>query len=61
MSRLIEKAKQIFGQEFNEKLLRIQLSYFQDISYQEEVEYLQGFTVDQKTIQKALIEFSLVV
>jgi len=59
LEKIIERAKQIFGNEFNEKLLRTQLAYFQDINYQEKIVYLKGFEVSDKIIKKELINFSL--
>lgn len=56
---IIKKTKELFGAEFNEKLFRIQLVYLDDVNYDEEVEYLKGFAVSDKTIKKALVEFSL--
>lgn len=56
---ITEKAGQLFGAEFNAKLFRNQLSYFDDINYSEEVIYLPGRGVADKTVKKALIEFSL--
>ena len=57
--KIIEKAEEIFGPEFNDKIFRTQLSYFKDVNYTETVTYLEGFEVDDKTIEKNLIEFSL--
>jgi len=57
--KISHKGKELFGSEFNEKLFRIQLSYFNDVNYDEEVEFLPGFAVSDKKIKKALIEFSL--
>jgi hypothetical protein len=37
---VISSAKSIFGNEFNEKLFRTQISYYQDIDYSEKVDYL---------------------
>src|SRR3990167_5270769 len=37
IQEIIEKSKKIFGNEFNERNFRNQLSYFDDISYQEKV------------------------
>ncbi len=54
-----EKAKEIFGNEFNEKLFRSQLSYFKGVSYQETVIYKKGFETSEEVIKKALTEFSL--
>ena len=38
--QIAQKADEIFGQLFSEKLFRAQLCYFKDIDYAEEVEYL---------------------
>lgn len=57
--KIVKKAKQIFGKEFNEKLLRSQLAYFKDIDRAEEIIYLKGFKTNDKIIEKALISFSL--
>jgi len=54
-----KKGKECFGSEFNEKLFRIQLSYFNDINYTEPIEFLPGFEVSDGKIKKALVEFSL--
>ena len=59
LSEITQKAKNIFGNEFNEKIFRTQLSYFQDINYSEEVKYLKGFEVSNKMIEKELTNFSL--
>jgi len=57
--KISRKGKELFGPEFNEKLFRIQLSYFSDVNYDEEVEFLPGFKVSDEKIKKALVEFSL--
>lgn len=59
IEKIIKRAKNIFGKEFNEKLFRSQLSYFKDIDYTEKIICLKGFEIDDKTIRKELIEFSL--
>jgi len=56
---ICEKADKIFGKEFNEKLFRRQLSYFDDVNYKEKVIYKKGFETSEDIIKKALIEFSL--
>ena len=56
---IIKQAKSIFRNEFNEKICREQLAYFEDINYSEEVRYLKGFEVSDRIIKKGLIEFSL--
>lgn len=59
INQIIKKAKAIFGHEFNEKIFRSQLAYFKDIDRSEEIIYLKGFKVDDKKIEKSLIDFSL--
>lgn len=56
---IVKKAKHIFGNEFNEKLLRTQLAYFRDVDYREEVEYLDGFKTSDAIIKKELTKFSI--
>lgn len=59
LSEISEEGKKIFGSEFNEKLLRTQLGYFEDIDYAEEVEFLPGFEVEKEEIKNKLVDFSL--
>ena len=59
ISPIIKKSKELFGAEFNEKLFRNQLAYFDDVNYSEEVEYLPGFEVSDEEVKKRLVEFSL--
>jgi hypothetical protein len=59
VNEIAQKGKDIFGKNFNEKLFKVQLSYFKGINYEEEVEFLPGFEVDKKIIKEKLIEFSL--
>jgi hypothetical protein len=54
-----EKSREIFDGEFNEKLFRQQLSYFEDIDYSEEVVYTEGFEVSDEIVRKYLQELSL--
>ena len=59
ISEISERGKQLFGSNFNEKLFRGQLAYFEGINYKEPVEFLPGFEVDDDTVKKKLVEFSL--
>ena len=59
LSEISEKAKQLFGTSFNERMFREQLGYFIDVNYNEKVEYMKNFKVSDKIIEKALIEFSV--
>lgn len=59
INEIAKRGKEIFGNEFNEKIFRGQLAYFKDIDYGEEVEFLPGFSVSDKKVKKELIKFSL--
>ncbi len=54
-----KKAREIFKGEFNEKIFREQLAYFEDIDYSEEVIYKEGYKVSDGEVKKALVYFSL--
>ena len=57
--KVVRKAEQIFGSEFNEKLFRSQLSYFKDIDYSEEVNCLQGFETSDEQVKQWLRQISV--
>lgn len=59
IKEVMEKAKDIFKNEFNERLFREQISYFEDMDYSEEIVWMKGFEISKEVIKKALIEFSL--
>jgi len=56
---LINKTKSVFKEEFNEKLFRTQLGYFDDIDYSEEIEYMNGFEKKDDEIKRFLEKISL--
>ncbi len=56
---ITRKAKMMFKTEFNEKLLREQLAYFEDIDYSENIDYMPDFSVENKEIEKRLEDVSL--
>ena len=59
LDEISKKGKEVFGGEFNERIFREALSYFDDINYSEKVVYMKGFAVPDRVIEKALIEFSV--
>lgn len=59
LGAIIQKAKELFQKEFNEKLFRSQLAYFNDIDYSEVITYLPGFKEDDAVIKSELTEVSL--
>lgn len=52
LDEISEKGKQIFGSEFNGRIFREALVYFEDVNYKEEVIYLKGFETDDEVIKK---------
>lgn len=56
---LVKKTGEIFKGEFNEKLFRTQLGYFEDIDYSEEIEYMPGHEKKDNEIKKFLENISL--
>lgn len=56
---IAQKGRDIFGTEFNEKLFRMQVSYFADVNYDETIDFLPGAAVSDAEIKKELIRFSL--
>ena len=59
LADIVPHAEKLFGGEFNARLLREQLSYFDDVSYKEPVIYKPGFEVPDEEVKRALIEYSL--
>lgn len=59
VTAIAEKSHALFGNEFNEKLFRMQLTFFQDINYVEEIEYMPGSGVKDEVVEKGLLEFSV--
>lgn len=59
IAKIIQKAKHIFGREFNEKIFRVQLAYFKDIDYSEKVIFMKGFETKDGVIKKVLTDFSV--
>lgn len=59
LDKIVRRAKRIFRNEFNEKIFRTQLAYFDDIDYSEEIIYLPGFAVTDAAVRNGLTEYSL--
>ncbi len=53
------RAEELFDQQFSGKLFRGQLSYFDDINYEEEVEYLIPHPPTENEIKEFLINTSI--
>ncbi len=56
---VVTKAKELFKGEFNERLFREQLVYFEDIDYSETIDYLPGFESAEESVRQFLKEISL--
>lgn len=59
LAEVADKATELFGELFSEKLFRAQLSYFDDIDYTEQVEYLIPNPPAAEEIKRVLTELSL--
>lgn len=55
LDQIIAKAEEVFGDVFSSKLVRQQLTYFDDIDYSEEVDYL-GERYSKEEIQEFLVD-----
>lgn len=60
IQKIIQVGKKIFKDEFNERIFREQLAFFDDINYDEQIEWLPGFPISNEKIKRALIQYSLV-
>jgi len=60
LAEIVDRAKQIFGSEFNEKTFREQLCYYEDIDYSESVDFLPGFETEDEEVKNFLKNCSLV-
>lgn len=58
IEQVIDKAIHLFGNAFNEKLFKQQLAFFEDISFEEEVEYVSD-PVPINEIKNYLTEIAL--
>ena len=59
LAEIIKKAKNIFGNEFNERMFRNQLAYFGDMDYREEIIWKPGFETSDNIIKSRLSDLSL--
>lgn len=59
ISEIVKKGEELFGGEFNDKLFAMQVGYFDDIRYNEAVEFMPGFEVPEEEIKNKLIEYSM--
>ena len=57
LKEISNRATDIFGVYFNEKLFREQLCFFDDIDYSEKIEYIYD-EVDEEEIKKVLIDIA---
>lgn len=57
---VILRAKELFGNEFNAKLFRVQLAYYNDIDYTEQVDFISEFQVSDEKIMEFLRSVSVI-
>ena len=56
-----QRAVNVFGDLFSDKLFRSQLSYFEDVDYSEEVDYIIANPPSDNEIKRLLIEVSTAI
>lgn len=56
---MFERASEIFGELFSEKMFRVQLCYFDDIDYTEEVDWIIANPPTNNQIQQELTNLAL--
>lgn len=59
LDKIIKKSEELFGEVFSGKLFREQLSYFEDIDYEEDVIF-SGKPIDKEEIKQFLISTATV-
>ena len=59
ISEICDKAKELFTDVFNPVLFSKQLCYFEDISFDEPVDFMPGFEVSEKEVKDFLIDTAL--
>ncbi|MDD2328633.1 MAG: hypothetical protein PHZ13_10030, partial [bacterium] len=59
LSEIVQKAEEIFEDEFVAKLFRSQLAYHKDIDYAEQVDYMPGFAVNDEEVRRFLVDKAL--
>jgi predicted nucleotidyltransferase component of viral defense system len=58
-NEVVQVAQVMFGTEFNQKLFRAQLCYFDDIDYSEQVQFVEGHEVDNDEVQAFLTKIGV--
>lgn len=61
LSEISDRASSIFGDLFSDKLFRSQLSYFEDVDYSEEVDYLIPTPPSDEEIKDRLVSISTTI
>ncbi len=59
LNQISAQANLLFGELFSEKLFRGQLNYFQGISFEEQIEFMPGFEVNEEEVKRFLIDAAL--
>ena len=59
LKQVSERATTIFGELFSEKMFRAQLSYFDDVDYTEQVDYIISNPPTDDEIKQKLIEIAI--
>ena len=58
IKEISQRANEIFGELFSEKQFRAQLTYFEDINYSEEIEYMIPNPPSEREVKEELIRIA---
>ena len=61
LNEICQRATKIYGNLFSDKLFRSQLSYFEDVDYSEEVDYIIPNPPSDSEVKRFLIEVSTAI
>ena len=61
LDEISQRAIEIYGDLFSDKLFRTQLSYFEDVDYSEEVDYIIAIPPSDNEIKQYLIDVSTAI
>lgn len=60
LREVVDLATKLFGEGlFDERLLREQLAYYEDVSFKEEVEFMSGWEVSEEEVKRFLTEVAV--
>lgn len=59
LPEILQRSRSIFQKEFNEKLFREQLAFYEDIDYSETIDFMPGFEVNDEEVKETLQKIAI--